>query len=137
MICYWCTNAHVDNCEDRPRAADLPDGIRHELFEATSDDEPTIGGTATPPAVQVVDSSSDDDLESKALWTNLGNDEGEPALIGETASTQMKAGWMSLDFTPATQKHAGGMGGDQPLPTQEPVQQPHRNRHQQQQQQQQ
>jgi hypothetical protein len=40
----------------------------------------------------------------------------------------LKAGWMSHDHTPSTQKQAGGMSGDNPLPKQTLEQQPQRNR---------
>ena len=89
MICLWCTDAHGERCEEKPRAADRPDAIRHEHFDVASDDEPPI-----------IDSSSDDDLESKVFWTNLGDDEGDPALIGGTMSRQMEAGWRCPDHAP-------------------------------------
>ena len=53
----------------------MPDGIRSEHSAATAEDEPPICGTATPPALQVVDSNSEDEFESKAFWANLGNEE--------------------------------------------------------------
>ena len=36
---------------------------------------------------------------------------------------QLEAGWLSLDLTPPSQKQAGGMSGDHPLPPQKPGQQ--------------
>ena len=64
MICLWCTNDHGESCEERPGADDRPVSSRHDNLDAASYDEPPI-----------IDSSSDDDHESKVFWANFGSNE--------------------------------------------------------------
>ena len=147
LICYWCTNAHHNSCEDRVRPADLQVAIPIEDFAAiSSEEEQLVSGTATPVAQQAANGSSDDDIEAEQFWANLGvnsdrvNDQpGVPGsamlpvpLAGNTvlndggtdaAEVEQEAGWMSGNHTPPTQKpqqEAGWMSGDHTLPTQQP-----------------
>ncbi len=62
-ICHWCTDAHGNHCEDRPRTADLPDGVQDYAMNS-SDDEP-LDGTATPLALQADDANAQDEHESE------------------------------------------------------------------------
>jgi hypothetical protein len=73
LICYWCTNAHHNSCEDRVRPADLQVAIPIEDFAAiSSEEEQPVSGTATPVAQQAANGSSDDDIEAEQFWANIG-----------------------------------------------------------------
>ena len=52
----------------------MPGGVYNEPT-ASSDDEPPLGGTVTPLALQVGDTNSRDDIESMEFWASLGNEE--------------------------------------------------------------
>ena len=72
LICYWCSSAHHNVCEDRFRPADFQDAILIEDLAATSShDERSTGGDATPVAQHPANDSSDDDIEAAQFWANL------------------------------------------------------------------